>query len=68
MSDTKKLKNGQEVTINIPFTYEIGDEGFYTGKVLETIQDCKEEALAEIQAGVLTEDEVFMEVETETDK
>ncbi len=55
-----KLKEGQTVTINIPFTYTIGEEGYRTGKVLETIEDCKNEVLAEIEAGVLSESEVFM--------
>lgn len=58
-----KLKKGQEVTINIPFTYTIGEEGFHSGKVLETIEDCKNEVLAEIEAGVLNNGEVFMNVE-----
>jgi hypothetical protein len=58
----QELKDGQEVTINVPFTYTIGDEGFRTDKVLKTVQDCKDEALAEIEAGVLNEPEVFMEV------
>lgn len=58
----EKLKDGQTVTINIPFTYTIGDEGFHSGKVLKTIEDCKDEVLAEIQAGVLDEGEVFLEV------
>ncbi len=58
----QELKYGQEVTINIPFTYTIGDEGFHTDKVLKTVQDCKDEVLAEIEAGVLNETEVFMEV------
>ena len=58
----QELKDGQEVTINVPFTYTIGDEGFRTDKVLKTVQDCKDEALAEIEAGVLNESEVFMEV------
>ena len=57
-----KLKEGQVVTINIPFVYTIGEEGFHTGKVLETIEDCKDEVLAEIEAGVLSEGEVYMEV------
>ncbi len=57
-----KLKEGQTVTINIPFTYTIGEEGYHSGKVLETIEDCKNEVLAEIEAGVLSESEVFMEV------
>ena len=57
----QELKDGQEVTINVPFTYTIGDEGFRTDKVLKTVQDCKDEALAEIEAGVLNESKVFME-------
>ena len=57
-----KLKEGQTVTINIPFTYTIGEEGYHSGKVLETIEDCKNEVLAEIEAGVLSESEVYMEV------
>jgi len=32
-------KEGQEVTINIPFTYTIGDEGYHSGKTLKTIRD-----------------------------
>jgi hypothetical protein len=57
-----KLKEGQEVTINIPFTYTIGEMGYHSGKVLETIEDCENEVRAEIEAGVLNEDEVFLEV------
>ena len=57
-----KLKKGQEVTINIPFTYTIGEEGCHTGNVLETIEDCKNEVLAEIESGVLNEGEVYLEV------
>ena len=49
----QELKYGQEVTINISFTYTIGEEGFNTDKVLKTVQDCKDEALAEIEAGAL---------------
>ena len=59
-----KLKKGQEVTINIPFTYTIGDMGYHSGKVLETIEDCKNEVRAEIEAGVLNGYEVFLEVGT----
>ena len=60
--ENTKLKIGEEVTVNIPFTYTIGEEGFYTGKTLRTIQDCKDEVLAEIEAGVLDTNEVFMEI------
>jgi len=57
-----KLKKGTEVTINIPFTYTIGEEGYHSGKVLKTIEDCENEVRAEIEAGVLNETEVFLEV------
>jgi len=60
MSDNKELKQGQEITINVPFTYTIGDEGFHSGKVLKTIKDCKDEVLSEIKNGLY--DEVFMEI------
>jgi hypothetical protein len=57
----QKLVKGQEVTINVPFTYTIGDEGFRTGKILETIEDCKAEVQAELDEGL--EGEVYMTVE-----
>lgn len=61
-----KLKDGQQVTINIPFTYTIGDEGFNSGNVLWTIEDCKNEVLAEISNGVLDEG-VIMEEDSNTE-
>lgn len=57
----QELKDGQEVTINLPFTYTIGEEGFRTDKVLKTVQDCKDEAIAEIESGVLFETEPYFE-------
>lgn len=57
-----KLTIGQEITINIPFIYTIGEVGFRTNKTLDTIQDCKDEVLAEIESGVLNDNEVFLEV------
>lgn len=60
-----KLEKGQSITINVPFTYTIGEEGIHTGKVLETIEDCKAEVLAEIESGILNEGEVYMTVEGE---
>lgn len=62
-TDTKKLKVGEVVNINIPFTYTIGEEGYYSNKVLETIKDCRNEVLAEIAAGVLVDGVVFLVVE-----
>lgn len=58
----QELKNGQEVTVSIPFSYTIGEEGYHTGKVLKTVQDCKDEVLAEIESGVLEEGGIFMDV------
>jgi hypothetical protein len=55
-----KLEIGQEVTINVPFTYTIGEEGPTTGKVLLTIEDCKAEVIAEIESGL---DDIYMKVE-----
>jgi hypothetical protein len=60
--NTAKLKKGQTVTINIPFTYTVGDVGYHSGKNLNSIEALKNEVRAEIAAGVLTEDEVFLEV------
>jgi len=62
MSNSKELKEGQEITINIPFTYTIGEDRFNSCKVLKTIQDCKDVVLAEIENGKLNNGEVFMEV------
>jgi hypothetical protein len=50
-----KLKKGTEVTINIPFTYTIGEEGYHSGKVLKTIEDCENEVRAEIEAKPVSE-------------
>lgn len=61
-AETQKLEKGKEVIINIPFTYTIGEVGYHSGKTLLTIEDCKNEVLAEIENGVLEEDEVFLEV------
>ena len=63
MENNKQLKKGQEITINIPFTYTIGDRGFHSGKVLKTIQDCKDEVLSEIESGICGE--VFMKLAEE---
>jgi len=62
MSNNKELKEGQEITINVPFTYTIGEEGYNSGKVLNTIEDCMDEVRAEIANGVLNNGEVFMQV------
>ena len=52
MKEYFKLEEGSEVTINVPFTYSIGEEGPITGKILETVQDCKDEAEAELLDGL----------------
>ena len=41
-----KLEKGQEGQINMPFTYTIGEYGFYTKTVLETVEDCEAEVRA----------------------
>lgn len=56
-----KLEKGTIVTVNIPFNYEIGEEGYYTGKILETIEDCEAEVYAEIEAGVLEADKIYFD-------
>ena len=63
MEDKIKRYDGQEVTINIPFTYIIGEVGYYSGITLETIEDCKNEVLAEVEASVLNTNEIFLTVE-----
>jgi hypothetical protein len=62
LSIEPELVIGEEITINIPFTYRIGDDGFHTGKVLRTIEDCMDEVRAEIESGYLRDEEFFMEV------
>lgn len=63
VSKTAKLKEGQTVTILIPFTYTIGEEGYQSGKErLETIEDCENEVRAEIENGIITADDVMLEV------
>ena len=63
MEDNKQLKEGQEITINIPFAFTIGDVGVNSNKVLKTIQDCKDEVLLEIESGICGE--VFMKLAEE---
>ena len=54
-----KLKHGQEIKLNVPFIYTIGEEGAITGNVLETIEDCMEEVRAEIEQGLWNVDIVI---------
>lgn len=61
VSKTAKLKKGQQVTINIPFTYTIGEDGYVSGKKLSTIEDCENEVRAEIDNG-LDSGEMMLEV------
>ena len=56
-----KLEEGQDITINIPFSYTIGEEGATTGKVLETIEDCMDEVRAELDAGNINGTDVLLE-------
>ena len=68
METEEKLKKGQEITINIPFLYTIGEVGCHSGKTLETIQDCKNEVLAEIDSSVLNTNEIFLSAEPISNK
>ena len=55
----EKLEHGQEIKLNVPFIYTIGEEGAITGNVLETIEDCMEEVRAEIEQGFYNVDIVI---------
>jgi len=46
---SKKLEQGQEVTINVPYVYEVGQEGPITGDLLNTIEDMEREVRAELE-------------------
>lgn len=61
--DNTQFEDGTNIKINIPFTYTVGEEGYHSTKTIRTVRDAKDEVLAEIEAGVLNENEVFMEVE-----
>ena len=61
MNKQTKLKKGTIVTVNIPFTYEIGEEGYQQGKKLLTIEDCENEVRAELTNSIVTGSEVFLE-------
>lgn len=55
-----KLIKGNDVTINIPFTYTVGEKGVFTNKIIKTIEDAKAEVIAEINAGVLDIGEIHL--------
>lgn len=61
----KKLKKGTNVTVTIPFSYTIGDVGYYTGKTLETVEDCENEARAEMENGVIADGNFSLESKIE---
>jgi enamine deaminase RidA (YjgF/YER057c/UK114 family) len=44
----RSLPKGTPITIMVEVPLVIGDGGFYSGKDLDTIDDCKEEALLDI--------------------
>jgi len=57
-----KLPEGTEINLSVPFTYTIGEEGYHSNKILVTFQDCVDELRAEVSAGVLTSDELMIEI------
>jgi len=63
MSKTAKLAKGLTVTVNIPFTYTIGEEGYHSNKVLNTIEDCENEVRAEFENGAFNENEMSLDSE-----
>ena len=65
MANSAKLKEGQTVTVSIPFSYTIGEEGFYTNKILESIEDCLEEAKLDLEANVEGVSQFYFETSVE---
>ena len=59
------LKKGTEVTVVIPFSYTIGEVGYHTGKILETVEDCEQEVRAEMESGVIAEGNFSLESKIE---
>ena len=57
----EKLKPGTELIINIPFTYTIGEEGPVTGNMLETVEDCEAEVMAELDEGNINGSNVMLD-------
>lgn len=57
----KKVED-QKITINVPFTYYIGEEGPVTGKIINTVEDCMNEVKEEIRSGNLSNGDIFMKV------
>jgi len=62
--ETKELKlvEGDEITLNAPFTYQIGDKGFHSGIELNTMEDCITELRAEIDEGNLNSLNVLIQL------
>lgn len=48
-----ELPEGTNIELNVPFTYEIGEEGPITGNVLWTLEDCIDEVRAELEQGIV---------------
>lgn len=65
MTTNAKLKEGQKVTVSIPFSYTIGEEGLYINKVLETVEDCLEEAKLDLEANVESGSQFYFETSVE---
>lgn len=62
--DNEKLQEGTIVDIQIPFSYTIGEPNPVTGEVMETVADCKQAVIDEIDAGnLITTELVFGDIE-----
>jgi hypothetical protein len=47
------MRKGEEIRLNIPFIYTIGEIGYHSGKEVLTYKDCEHEMLMDIQSGDL---------------
>ena len=50
----------KEITINIPFTYTLGEIGPTTRKILSSVEECMKEVRAEIDDGNITGSDVLL--------
>lgn len=49
------------IVVNIPFSYERGQEGYFSGNKINSFEDAKEEVVAELEGGNIIYSELFMQ-------
>jgi len=66
MDKKTKLKKGDTITINVPFTYEVGQEPNFTGgkESLDTLEDMFQEVRNEIDDQI-DGSNIYLEAEVE---